>query len=357
MTLESRIELIADKVRSWLESLDSSLQEAAEKTVKEDYFNQSDVIYAIQCLRQSVTLDKLKKWAQKGKVKDHGKNPQKVLCLHAGNLPLVGFQDALAALISGHHYFGKISRKDPYLLPDFLSRFEDTPLYAKMQWNTTLNHFQDLNADAVTFSGSESSIPSVMQAIKEHNIAKANARYLIRKAHFSIAYFDAFNDVNSKNLVNAILRYDGKGCRSVAIVVSPVTLAQIRCSFTDYFEAFWMHHPTYRKPTPKITYRSAYDKAVGKTHMLLEHLIIEEADDPKLDEDHIIYWVEGDVQKMIELANKYGDQVQNVYVPSMSIPVEGYEDRKAPLSEAQCPPIDWKPDGMDILGWLDELGE
>lgn len=352
MTLESRIELIAAKIDKWLNLPDSSLAEAAKETYLDGYFQRSDISYALQCLKERISKEKLKKWVEKAGLTSINKNPHKVLCLHAGNLPLVGFQDALAVLLSGHDYYGKISRKDPYLLPAFLAEFKDTELGNSIHWDTELLNFKNLDAGAITFSGSESSIPSVMEVINSNHIASERCNYLIRKAHFSIAYLDLFNNEDVEDLVNAILRYDGKGCRSVAIVVSPLKLNRISCSFTDYFESYWTHNPTYRKPSPKIKYRYAYNKAVDKPQMLLEHLIIEESDDPMLDDDNVIYWVPGDIGKMKELADQYGDQVQNLYVTSGKNRKSGFEDKMSYLSEAQCPPINWKPDGIDILEWL-----
>jgi hypothetical protein len=352
MTLESRIELIADKAEHWFNDESTSLIDAATRTYNEGFFPKSDVLYAIRCLKDSVSKESLSAWATEAGVSKNISEDQKVLCLHAGNLPLVGFQDVLAALLSGYDYYGKISRKDPYLLPDFLDQFKGTPLESHIHWDTDLQGFTDLKANALTFSGSESSIPEVMEVVKGGNMADNNCRYLIRKAHFSIAYLDDFNPENSENLVNALLRYDGKGCRSVAIVVSPLKLGKISCTFTDYFESYWMNNPTHRKPSPGIKYRFAYNKAVQKVQMLLEHLIIEENNDPVPANDDIIYWVHGGLDKMAELSDRFGDQVQNLYVCSDKLRIPGYREKTELLSRAQCPLINWKPDGIDIFKWL-----
>jgi len=352
MTLESRIELIAEKARYWFNVENTSLIEAATRTYKEGFFPKSDVLYAIQCLKDSVSKEALSAWVAKAGVSKNTSEDKKVLCLHAGNLPLVGFQDVLAALLSGYDYYGKISRKDPYLLPDFLDQFNGTPLESHIHPDTDLQAFRGVKANAVTFSGSESSIPEVMEVVKAGNMADDNCRYLIRKAHFSITYFDDFTSENSENLVNALLRYDGKGCRSVAIVVSPLKLGKISCTFTDYFESYWTKNPTHRKPSPGIKYRYAYNKAVQKVQMFLEHVIIEESIDPVPANDDIIYWVHGGLDKMVELSDKFGDQVQNLYVCSEKLRIPGYQEKTELLSRAQCPFINWKPDGIDILKWL-----
>ena len=224
----------------------------------------------------------------------------------------------------------------------------------RIHYSTDLNNFSGLEADAVTFSGSDESVPAVRHIIKEKNIAKPDARYLIRTAHFSIAYLDAFNEENASRLAEAILRYDGRGCRSVAVVVSPVELNAISCTFTDFFESYWLKNPVHHEPSPKTTYRFAYNKAVNKPQMLLEHLIVENSE-PRFDNDDVISWVIGGPEKVVELAEKYGDRLQNIYITGPEIHIPGVNDKIDQLKKAQCPDLNWKPDGVDILKWINSL--
>lgn len=351
MNVPERIKLIAEIAGKWFTSRDTSLAGAVEKTADEMLFARPDIIHAIRCLMKSVNEDNMLNWAEN--ISSWLEN-KKIICLHAGNLPLVGFQDALACLISGVDYYGKISRKDPYLLADFLEQFEGTELEKFIHYSTDLNDFAGLEADAVTFSGSDESVPVVRRIIREKNMAKSDARYLIRTAHFSIAYLDVFNEENASNLAEAILRYEGRGCRSVAVVVSPVELNTISCTFTDYFESYWLKNPVHHEPSPKSAYRFAFNKAVNKPQMLLEHLIIENGES-SFDNDDIISWVSGGPEKVIELAAKYGDRLQNIYITGPKIQIPGAEDKVDQLEKAQCPDLNWKPDGIDILKWINSL--
>lgn len=324
---------------------------AAEKTADEAFFPKHDVNHAIRCLMEKVNSTNMSRWAG-GTIK----NPvsQKILCLHAGNLPLVGFQDALACLLSGVDYYGKISRKDPYLLPGFLEQFKGSELDKYIHYSLKLEDFRDLKADAVTFSGSNESVPVVKHIISKNNIVKPNGKYLIRTANFSMAYLDQFNEENAKDLVEAILRYDGKGCRSVAVIVSPIDLSGISCTFTDFFESYWLKNPSYRKPTPKTTYRFAYNKAVNKKQMLPGHLIVEE-NEPTFNNDDIISWIKGGTGIAARMANQFGDRLQNIYVSSPEIKIPGFGHKTELIKNAQCPDLDWRPDGVDILKWINSL--
>lgn len=353
MNLTDRINLIILKINQWLTSPDSSINMAIRRTLQDDFFSESDIHYAISCLKKQISKEILIEWCRNSNLTDASMN-SKVLCLHAGNLPLVGFQDALACLLSGTDYYGKISRKDPWLLPDFLNQFNDTGLSNRIHYSIDINEFDSIEADAVIFSGSESSVPEVMRVIHTKKMVTIKARFLIRIAHFSIAYLDKFDDSSAKELVEAILRYDGKGCRSVAIIVSPLPLNSINDILPKYFESYWSDNPATRKPKSKTFYRFAYNKAVEKRMIMMNHIMIEQSE-PAFDNDDIIYWVKGGPEKVVELADQYGGQIQCLYATQTGNIFKGYEGKTELLREAQCPSINWKPDGTDILEWLDGI--
>src|SRR5699024_4582356 len=143
-------------IDNWLRPDNLYLKKAIDKTVSEGYFSFPDVKHAILALKDSLSEQALHRWAEQSGLTDSeedasGKN---VLCLHAGNLPLVGFQDALAVLLSGARYSGKISRKAPYLLPVFLNEVKKTSGWNDMdvQWAHRLDDFEDMQNDMILFA-------------------------------------------------------------------------------------------------------------------------------------------------------------------------------------------------------------
>src|SRR5699024_2778474 len=169
------------------------LMEAAGRTVAEGYFGEHDVRFALQALKKSIDREILIQWVERvGLTTKNDTSGQNVLCLHDGNLPLVGFQDALAVLLSGARYTVKISRKDPYLLPTFLNEVKKTDLWGSIdvQWSHHLDDLEGMQNDAILFAGSGQSVPGVMEAINKLSLSTADTRFLIRTAHFSMAYFD-----------------------------------------------------------------------------------------------------------------------------------------------------------------------
>lgn len=351
---KKRIETLLEVSDNWLTDENEYLTRAITDTVEEGYFSFPDVKYALNTLKNNLNRTALEEWVSRSNLSDEsnaqGKN---VLCLHAGNLPLVGFQDALAVLLSGAKYTGKISRKDPYLLPTFLNEVKKTEVWSSIdvQWSHRLDDLEDMQNDAILFAGSEESVPGVMEAIEKYNLKKQDTRFLIRTAHFSVAYLDSKEKRNMEDLVEAIFRYGGKGCRSVAVVVSPFLLEDIKCELTDYIEVFWLDNPQHEKPKPKLKQRFAYNKAIERPQAWLDDFLLQEGG-LELDQDFICYWVQGDEQKVSELADEFGDQLQSIYITHPDIKIHDCENKIEYLSDAQSPPIFWKPDGVDVLEWL-----
>ncbi len=72
----------------------------------------------------------------------------------------------------------------------------------------------------------------------------------------------------------------------------------------------------------------------------------------ELDQNFVCNWVQGDESAVAELAKKYNDELQSIYIAHPEIEIAGFEDRTELLSAAQEPPISWRPDGIDTLQWL-----
>lgn len=354
--LQSRIDTLLEVFNDWLTDDNEFLRQAIARTVEEEYFAFHDIKYSLNALKSTLNRTALEEWVQRSGIRDdHDASGKNVLCLHAGNLPLVGFQDALAVLLSGARYTGKISRKDPYLLPTFLNEVKKTGSWSSIdvQWSHRLDDLEDMQNDAILFAGSEESVPGVRQAIEDLNLEKPDTRFLIRTAHFSIAYLDNRQEKHMEDLVEAIFRYGGKGCRSVAIVVSPYSLDTIKCELTDYIEAFWLDNPQHEKPKPSLQQRFAYNKAIERPQAWLDDFLLQEGG-LEMDQDFICYWVQGNEEKVGELAGMFTDELQSIYITHPDIAIPGFEDKTEYLSDAQSPPIFWKPDGTDILKWLAE---
>ncbi len=353
MTTYDRFNRIRDAIDNWLQPDNIQLKTAIDRSVEEGLFSFPDIKHQVLTLKKSLNADSLRLWSDRNNLKAGSMNGYKVLCLHAGNLPLAGIQDVLASAITGIQYFGKISRKDPYLLPTFIRELENTAGLKGFNWSTNVNDLKGTDADAVLFSGSSRSVDDVYRLIRKLKLAKHHAEYLIRTAHFSVAYLDRTDSKTMHDLVEAVFRYGGRGCRSVAAVITPFSLDSIKCELTDYIESFWLHNPQHLKPKPALHYRFAYNKAVGHPQSWLEDFLIEQTD-VKPEQDFVLHWVHGGENQLIEYAQKNQTGLQAVYSVEGKTYTENFRIQTEKLEDAQAPPIYWKPDGVDTLEWLNE---
>ncbi|MDZ7719161.1 MAG: acyl-CoA reductase [Balneolaceae bacterium] len=349
--LKRHIEKVSNTITEWLQPDNSELKKAIEKTVDEGLFSFEDIKHQIRVLKSTLQKKNLEIWADRSGLNLNSLNRKKVLCLHAGNLPLVGLQDLLAVILTGGDYYGKISKKDPYLLPTLLKKFVEVDLINGTQWSRELENFSGVRMNAVLFAGSESSAKEVKSSLKSLKIITKQTPALMRTAHFSIALIEDNESQTMEDLTEAVFRYGGTGCRSVAIVVAPFHLDSEKCEFTDYIESFWLKNPQHQKPEKSLFYRYAYNKALEIPQAWLNDFLIEEnISYPK--EKFVLYWVKGDFKTLSDLVDKYAYGLQSIYSTSEYIgqEVRGYHIE--PLSTAQAPPIWWKPDQIDTIKWL-----
>ncbi|MEL7834934.1 acyl-CoA reductase [Fodinibius sp. N2] len=351
---QKRINALFEATKNWLHDDNQYLADAIDRTVREGYFSFEDVNYAIDVIRKSISESVIEKWVKRAELDDeHNASRKNVLCLHAGNLPLVGFQDAFATLLSGARYTGKISRKDPYLLPTFLNEVKKTGQWSDMdvQWTHRLGDFEGMPHDAVVFAGSESSVPEVRDAIDKFELAHEGTQFLIRTAHFSMAYLDQKDNKTLRELADGILRYGGKGCRSVAVVVSPFLIDDVKEGLTDQIKNFWLENPQHELPPAKLKQQYAYNEAIERPQLWLKYFLLQEGGF-ELDQDFVCYWVQGGKSKVAELSQRYESQLQSIYVTDSQTEVPDLKQEIELLTHVQQPALFWKPDGVDLLEWL-----
>lgn len=340
--------IVARAIEDWLHPDNSAIKKAYKRTIEDGLFPAHDVSFQLDYIRNYYTKDALDQWVQTYKPFS---SPGKVLALHAGNLPLVGFQDVVAILLTGAQYMGKLSRKDPWLLASFLECYCAVSGEDHHQWSTSLDDL-DGTADHVMFTGSESSVPGVKNQLSRLNLFDQNTRWLIRKAHFSMAYIDEPDQKKLKDLVDGMLRFEGKGCRSIATIVAPFSFMEKACNITDYMEIFWMQNPPRKKRSALTSQHIALNNAIGRLQYPVEYLLIQESEEPDFSNEDVIHWIKGDWDTAKQIAKTSGKHLQCVYHPDKNPENVASDLYTEPLHQAQTPAANWKPDGIDTISWL-----
>ncbi len=175
------------------------------------WFTKSNLLFACENWASALTQSNIQQWVADEKLDTV--EEKVVAIIMAGNIPLVGFHDFIAVLISGHSVLVKQSSNDKHLLP-FLAKFlEITNNDFKGKIKFTEEKLE--NFDAVIATGSNNTARYFDYYFKD----KPN---IIRKNRNSIAVLTG-NETEKEleNFSNDIFQYFGLGCRSVSKLFVP----------------------------------------------------------------------------------------------------------------------------------------
>jgi hypothetical protein len=365
----TRARRLGHAIQEFLKDESGRLAEAVHHSVSGGFFPQDDVHFALEHLRQSVSAETLENWVDAVFYDDDlgagtpagADSSPRVLCLHAGNLPMVGLQDIIATLLSGAGYHGKVSRKDAYLLPALLDFLNETGDFGQLHYSIDLNDFKALHADIVMFSGSEHSITEVEKRLQEGRMMKPDARLLVRTAHTSAAFIepDAITLQNKNALFEAVFQYQGKGCRSLNAIFTPDPHALLALFKQEKQRGFVNHeyirrvmHP--QSVSPELRYLSAFNEAIQRPYVQIGNIVIQ-ISEPQPETEGLITITPArktdSEQQILDFISSCGTGFQSFYTHASRLQYAGQLPTEA-LQQAQRPPVDWKPDGVDVLQWL-----
>ncbi|MEH0155435.1 acyl-CoA reductase [Limibacter armeniacum] len=213
MTLKERVEAFA-KLGQKISNLTEDEQEMVliRANSSNGWFDEQSVLSALKGIGVYLNQDALDTWVAAYDIPDTV-TPKSVLVIMAGNIPMVGFHDALSTLISGHKLVAKISSQDTYLMPWLLETLiEIEPAFKDM---ITITEGRAEQIEAVIATGSDNSARYFEQYFGKYP-------NIIRKNRSSVAVIrgDEDKDVLAK-LKDDILMYYGLGCRNISKVFIP----------------------------------------------------------------------------------------------------------------------------------------
>ncbi len=180
---------------------------------KNQWFTPSSIAFALKSIANSLTKTELSNWTvqyENELAKEH--KPKKIGVIMAGNIPLVGFHDALCVLMSGNHLKAKLSKDDAVLLPylfNELVRIEPS-FIEQIEFVERLE-----NPDAVIATGSNNSA-------RYFDYYFGKYPHIIRKNRNSAAIITG--DENEKDILKLgedVFTYFGLGCRNVSKLYVP----------------------------------------------------------------------------------------------------------------------------------------
>ncbi len=177
------------------------------------WFTEANVRLAIGAIATMLDETKLQKWLSLYAFPHENNNPKMVGLVLAGNIPLVGFHDFLAVLISGNSAIIKTSSDDKVILP-FLVKILCTiePAFSN-RIVFTENRLNDCEAVIATGSGNTA-------RYFEYYFGKIP--HIIRKNRNSVAVLNGKESKEQlQHLGEDIFTYFGLGCRNVSKLFIP----------------------------------------------------------------------------------------------------------------------------------------
>lgn len=300
------------------------------------WFTQDSIRFAFKSWANALTPENLTHWVAPY---SFNPTPKTVGIIMAGNLPLVGFHDLLAVILSGHHAKIKPSSKDEKLMKLVVNYL----IGINAEFSQSLEIIERLNNfDAVIATGSNNTARYF-----EHYFAQVPS--IIRKNRTSVA---VLNGKESKEelaaLTNDIFTYYGLGCRNVTKLYFNDE-KQIPLFFDAVFP--WgdtiIHHTKYAN-------NYDYNRAIfllGKNDFLDNNFVLLKKEAALHSAIAVInYEIYTDLSAVKTSLDEQQDAIQCVLG-------NDFKDHSSyvPFGQTQSPALTDYADGIDTLAFLEQL--
>ncbi len=316
------------KHESFLE-LDGIVASAGHKN---GWFTADNLLYAFSAWGDVLTLDGIDNWLNSYNLP---KNPSKnIAIIMAGNIPMVGFHDLIAVVLTGNKANIKLSSNDTDFLPFFirlLESYEPSLRGCMAITKGTLSNF-----DAVIATGSN----NTSRYFEYYFGHKPN---IIRKNRNSVAVLTG-SETNKQltDLGEDIFRYFGLGCRSVSKLFVPQGY-----DFDLLFKALEPY--SFLKEHTKYHNNYDYNKAVylmSEFPFLDNNFLMLKEDEHYASPIGTVFYEQYESTKtLISKLDREKDQIQ-------CIVSQGFVDVEVPFGNTQTPSLTDYADGVDTVEFL-----
>lgn len=295
------------------------------------WFTKENMRLAIASWAGLLNEENLNKWLENYQI---AKTPKRVGLILAGNIPLVGFHDVLAVVLSQHIPVIKLSSKDQYVIPQLLklwNQFSDGNV--RYEIVERLEHY-----DAVIATGSNNTARYLEYYFKKHP-------NIIRKNRTSVAVLKGNeSEEQLKLLAKDIFTYFGLGCRNVTRLFLPqdFPLDHLFENFVDYAGIINHHKYANNYDYNKAVYLLNQDKFWDNNFVMMR-------EDPSLFSplSVINFSRYGELQEVRDFLTAHAADVQAVVAaPELGL-------NSVDFGEAQHPSLDTYADNVDTMRFLE----
>ena len=341
------IHALAETARRWREPGYPAREEAVATTLgASESFTEEAVAFAVNQQMALITSTALERWASTattGQARGIG-------ALNAANVPFVELQDFLAVLLAGHAYVGSVSSRSPALLPAFARDLLELEPDLPIEFVPAAELFA--RCDAVIASGSDATAEWVNEQCEANGIEPK--RRLIRGHRYSVAVTDGRESTDElERLAEDALLHEGFGCRNIAILWVPE--GQSPDDILDAFARFRGVFPAHPSTPGRLRMQQAYLEAMNRPHGYGDGLefLVSKGDPEAMSPGHIRLSEYESLSEVVSWLTDHGSEIQLVAVrEGLHDAVEEAGVPTVALGEAQRPPLDWCPDGVDVMTFL-----
>lgn len=296
------------------------------------WFTKENICFALKQWSELLKEKSLAQWLSN--YPNSNNQPKTIALIMAGNIPLVGFHDFLACIVTGHNLIIKQSSNDRHLLPFIVSYLTREESLIKSKIKFVDNKIE--KSDAVIATGNNNTA-------RYFNAYFKNKPSIIRNNRNSIAILSGNESENDlKNLSNDIFRYYGLGCRSVSKIYVPKNY-----DFDMLFKAVYKWHPVIN--VRKYLNNYDYNKAV---YIMSEFDIIENGflmlkEDRRLSSPiaTLFYEYYDNVSELKSKLKVISSEIQ-------CIVANGFNSKEIKFGSTQSPALKDYADGVDTVDFL-----
>ena len=301
---------------------------------RNNWFTEESIRFAIKGILRYLRQENLATWLERYQVRDQ---KAKVGVVMAGNIPLVGFHDLLAVLLSGNKLHAKLSSKDEFLLPAMV----DELLSIEPRFKEWIFFEERLNnVDAIIATGSDNS-----SRYFEYYFSKYP--HIIRKNRTGCAVIRGDEDEEAFNsLGKDIFTYFGLGCRNVSKLYVPQDYSLIE--IMKNLEAF-SHVQEHHKYRNNYDYNKSIYLVNHESHLDNGVILLKESAAIASPISVVFYEYYHDESKLEMMLGQNVEKIQCI------VSNKGWYPGSIPLGKAQTPELWDYADNVDTMEFLTGL--
>ncbi len=335
MSLQQRIEILAE-LGNRLEQSDEKLDAIIQKNyLYNKWFTIENTQLAIQAIRQELLdKNKLQTWAAQYNISDN-QIQKRVGIVLSGNIPLEGFHDIISTFIAGHQSIIKLSEKDEYLIPYFISILTDIQPESAAYFPVA-ERIKGIDSVIIT---------NANDSTRYYETYFGKYPNIIRKQRASVGIL-AGNETEEdwKKLGIDVFRFFGLGSRNVSKLYLPkgYDLAPL-LEFWKRFEHL-IHHDKYKN---NFDYNYSLILMNGLPHISNGIILMQEAEDISARTAMLYYEYYDNLPTLTRKLQAYQDEIQSI------ITNQNIENLKTtPFGQTHYPTLNDYPNHIDTMKFL-----